>query len=58
MLDTKQNESLGIEVAVGSLPDQMKAEIIQASVDKNGTLAEIKTVRPKIAEVRLRMMRH
>jgi hypothetical protein len=51
MLDTKQNESLGIEVSGGSLPDQMKAEIIQASVDKNGTLAEIKTVGPKIAEV-------
>jgi hypothetical protein len=51
MLDTKQNESLGIEVSGGSMPDQMKAEIIQASVDKNGTLAEIKTVGPKIAEV-------
>ena len=51
MLDTKQNESFGIEVSGGSLPDQMKAEIIQASVDKNGTLAEIKTVGPKIAEV-------
>jgi hypothetical protein len=51
MLDTEQNESLGIEVSGGSLPDQMKAEIIQASVDKNGTLAEIKTVGPKVAEV-------
>ncbi|MGH9979474.1 MAG: hypothetical protein ACRD8Z_27095 [Nitrososphaeraceae archaeon] len=51
MLDTKLNESLGIEVSGGSLPDQMKAEIIQASVDKNGTLAEITTVEPKIAEV-------
>ena len=51
MLDTKQNESFGIEVSGGSLPDQMKAEIIQASVDKNGTLAEIKTVGPRIAEV-------
>jgi hypothetical protein len=51
MLDTKLNESLGIEVSSGSLPDQMKAEIIQASVDKNGTLAEITTVGPKIAEV-------
>ena len=29
----------------------MKAEIIQATVDKNGTLAEITTVGPKIAEV-------
>jgi hypothetical protein len=51
MLDIKQNESLGIEVSGGSLPDQMKAEIIQASVDKNGTLAEITTVGPKVAEV-------
>jgi hypothetical protein len=51
MLDTKQNESFGIEVSGGSLPDQMKAEIIQASVDKNGTLAEIKTLGPRIAEV-------
>jgi hypothetical protein len=51
MLDTKQNESLGIEVSGGSMPDQMKAEIIQASVDKNGTLAEITTVGPKVAEV-------
>ncbi len=51
MLDTKLNESLGIEVSGGSLPDQMKAEIIQASVDKNGTLAEITTLGPKIAEV-------
>jgi hypothetical protein len=51
MLDTKQNESFGIEVGGGSLPDQMKAEIIQASVDKNGTLAEIKTLGPRIAEV-------
>jgi hypothetical protein len=51
MLDIKQNESLGIEVSGGSLPDDMKAEIIQASVDKNGTLAEITTVGPKVAEV-------
>jgi hypothetical protein len=51
MLDTQLNESLGIEVSGGSLPDQMKAEIIQASVDKNGTLAEITTLGPKIAEV-------
>ena len=29
----------------------MKAEIIQATVDKNGTLAEITTMGPKIAEV-------
>ncbi|MGI0043427.1 MAG: hypothetical protein ACRD47_06930 [Nitrososphaeraceae archaeon] len=51
MLDIQQNESLGIEVSGGSLPDDMKAEIIQASVDKNGTLAEITTVGPKVAEV-------
>jgi len=51
MLDIKQNESLGIEVSGGSLPDGMKAEIIQASVDRNGTLAEITTVGPKVAEV-------
>ena len=51
MLDIKLNESLGIEVSVGSMPDQMKAEIIQASVDKNGTLAEIKTAGPKVAEI-------
>ena len=50
-LDIQQNESLGIEVSSGSLPDHMKAEIIQASVDKNGTLAEITTIGPKIAEV-------
>lgn len=50
-LDIHKNESLGIEVSGGSLPDQMKAEIIQATVDKNGTLAEITTVGPKIAEV-------
>ena len=29
----------------------MKAEIIQATVDKNGTLAEITTMGPKIAEM-------
>lgn len=51
MLDVRQNESLGIEVSGGTLPDQMKAELIQASVDKNGTLAEITTIGPKIAEV-------
>ena len=51
MLDIKQNESLGIDVSGGSLPDGMKAEIIQASVDRNGTLAEITTVGPKVAEV-------
>ncbi len=51
MLDIQQNESLGIEVSSGSFPDHMKAEIIQASVDKNGTLAEITTIGPKIAEV-------
>ena len=50
-LDIHKNESLGIEVSGGSLPDQMKAEIIQATVDKNGTLAEITTMGPKIAEV-------
>src|SRR5262245_11757434 len=50
-LDIQQNESLGIEVISGSVPDQMKAEIIQASVDRNGTLAEITTIGSKIAEV-------
>jgi hypothetical protein len=50
ILDIQQNESLGIEVSGGSVPDRMKAEIIQASVDKNGTLAEI-IVGPKIAQV-------
>jgi hypothetical protein len=50
-LDIQQNESLGVEVSGGSVPDQMKAEIIQASVDRNGTLAEITTIGPKIAEV-------
>jgi hypothetical protein len=50
-LDIHKNESLGVKVSGGSLPDQMKAEIIQATVDKNGTLAEITTVGPKIAEV-------
>lgn len=51
MLDIQQNESLGIEVSGGSFPDSMKAEIIQASVDKNGTLAEITTIGPKVAEI-------
>ena len=51
MLDIKQNESIGIEVSGGSFPDSMKAEIIQASVNKNGTLAEITTTGPKVAEV-------
>lgn len=51
MLDIQQNVSLGIEVSGGSFPDSMKAEIIQASVDKNGTLAEITTMGPKVAEV-------
>lgn len=50
-LDIQQNESLGVEVSGGSVPDHMKAEIIQASVDRNGTLAEITTIGPKIAEV-------
>jgi hypothetical protein len=50
-LDIKQNESLGVEVSGGSVPDHMKAEIIQASVDRNGTLAEITTIGSKIAEV-------
>ncbi len=50
-LDIKQNESLGVEVSGGSIPDHMKAEIIQASVDRNGTLAEITTIGSKIAEV-------
>lgn len=51
MLDIQQNESLGIEVSGGNFPDSMKAEIIQASIDKNGTLAEITTKGPKVAEV-------
>lgn len=51
MLDIQQNESLGIEVSGGSFPDSLKAEIIQASVNKNGTLAEITTLGPKVAEV-------
>ena len=51
MLDIQQNESLGIEVSGGSFPDSVKAEIIQASVNKNGTLAEITTLGPKVAEV-------
>lgn len=51
MLDIQQNESLGIEVSGGNFPDSMKAEIIQASVDKNGTLAEITTTGLKVAEV-------
>jgi len=51
MLDIQQNESLGIEVSGGSVPDYVKAEIIQASVNKNGTLAEITTLGPKVAEV-------
>ena len=50
-LDIKQNESLAVEVSGGSVPDHMKAEIIQASVDRNGTLAEITTIGSKIAEV-------
>ena len=50
-LDIKQNESLGVDVSGGSIPDHMKAEIIQASVDRNGTLAEITTIGSKIAEV-------
>ena len=50
-LDIEQNESLGVEVSGGSIPDHMKAEIIQASVDRNGTLAEITTIGSKIAEV-------
>ena len=50
-LGIQQNESLGIDISGGSFPDQMKAEIIQASVDKNGTLADITTAGPKIAEV-------
>jgi hypothetical protein len=51
MLDIQQNESLGIEISGGSVPDQMKAEIIPASVDRNGTLAEITTVGPRIGQV-------
>jgi hypothetical protein len=50
-LDIRQNESLGIEVSGGSVPNDMKAEIMQASIDKNGTLAEITTIGPKIAEI-------
>jgi hypothetical protein len=50
-LDIRQNESLGVDVSGGSIPDHMKAEIIQASVDRNGTLAEITTIGSKIAEV-------
>jgi len=50
-LDIQQNESLGIDIGGGNTPDQMKAEIIQASVDKNGTLSEITTAGPKIAEI-------
>ncbi|HZD33634.1 MAG TPA: hypothetical protein VE130_00395 [Nitrososphaeraceae archaeon] len=50
-LDIQQNEVLGIDLGGGSLPDQMKAEIIQASVDRNGTLGEIKTAGPKVAEI-------
>jgi hypothetical protein len=51
MLDIQRNESLGIEISGGSVPDQIKAEIIPASVDKNGTLAEITTVGSKIWEI-------
>ena len=51
MLDIQRNESLGIGVSGGSIPDQINAEIIPASVNKNGTLAEIITVGPKIWEI-------
>ena len=50
-LDILDNQVLGLDISSGSLPDQLKAEIMQASVDKNGTLAEIKTIGPKVAEV-------
>jgi hypothetical protein len=50
-LNVRQNELLGMEVTGGSVPVQVKAEIIKASVDKNGMLGEIKTIGPKVAEV-------
>ena len=51
MLDVQRNESLGIEISGGSVPDQINAEIIPALVNKNGTLAEITTVGPKIWQI-------
>ena len=51
ILKVKQNESLGIQITGGSTPTQVKAEIINATVNKNGTLGEIKTLGPKVAEI-------
>lgn len=48
MLNVQQNESLGLEITGGTLPDHIKAELMPASVDRNGTLAEITTTGPKI----------
>jgi hypothetical protein len=50
-LKVKQNESLGIQITGGNAPAQVKAEIIKASVNKNGTLGEIKTLGPKVVEI-------
>jgi hypothetical protein len=50
-LNVKLNESLGMQITGGNTPVQVKAEIIKASVDKNGTLGEIKTIGPKVGEV-------
>jgi hypothetical protein len=50
-LKVKQNESLGIQITGGRTPAQVKAEIIKATVNKNGTLGEIKTLGPKVAEI-------
>lgn len=50
-LNVKLNESLGMQITGGSTPVQVKAEIIKSSVNKNGTLGEIKTIGPKVAEI-------
>jgi hypothetical protein len=41
-LIVKPNESLGIQLAGGTLPKSIKGEIVTADVDPNGTLGEVK----------------
>ena len=49
-LNVKRNESLGVQIASGTIPTKFRAEVIKAAVNKNGTLDEIKTIGKKIVE--------
>jgi len=52
LVNAKPNESYGVQINGGTIPNSAKAEVLKASVNENGTLKEIKA-REKVAEYQL-----